>query len=237
MKRASGIAVLLLLCVSAKASAQYESGPAEPAQGDPDDRSLVPLVGFNIAGMASFPLGNSSDAFNPGGGFAAGIMFRPKPFIGIQFEYSYSWYDVKDSLIPGSNLDGLHTMQYWDLNIVARPAHAKHFGFYVIGGPGIYRRMVDITRFAGVGVSTYCDPILYYCYPAAVPVDQVLASRSSTDFGLNGGLGMYFAVSPPLRIYLEARFHYIWGPEFKTVGGKKRDADGQYIPITLGVAF
>jgi outer membrane protein with beta-barrel domain len=231
VKCAAACALLALLLVVARSAAAQDSDRKS------DDRTLLPLVAFNVAGMASFPLGNSSDAFNPGGGFALGVMFRPLPMLGAQLEYSYSWYDVKNSLIPHSDLDGLHTMQYWDLNVWVRPVKAKRVGFYVVGGPGIYRRTAEVTKFAGVGASTYCDPILFYCYPAAVPVDQVIASRSATDFGVNGGLGMYFVLNPPLRLYLEVRYHFIWGSEFTSASGKKRSADGQYLPITLGLSF
>src|ERR1051325_1355445 len=83
-----------LLALSAAGTASAQGPEEEPAQDghDEDDRTLVPMLGFNIGGMASFPLGRSSDALDIGGGFALGITFRPRPFIGLQFEYSYSWY-------------------------------------------------------------------------------------------------------------------------------------------------
>ena len=231
-------AALLLLAGSRIAAAQVSPEEGEPAHSSEyEEESLVPMVGFNFAGMASFPLADSSDAFNPGAGFAAGVMFRPSPYVGFQFEYSYSWYDIKSDLLANTQLDGNHTMQYWDLNVVARPARSKRFGFYVIAGPGIYRRMAQVTKVEGVGVGTYCDPWLYFCYPSAVPIEDVLADRHSTDFGVNAGLGAYLVLSPPLRLYLEARYHYIWGPDFHTAGGKTRSADGQYLPITFGIAF
>src|SRR5436189_5741609 len=81
-----------LLCVARVAAAQQEG-----RHGDPDDRTLVPLVAFNVGAMVSFPLGNSSDAFNPGGGFALGVQFRPLPVFGVGLEYSDSWYDIQNS--------------------------------------------------------------------------------------------------------------------------------------------
>jgi hypothetical protein len=236
--RACGTAVaLFVLCFARGASAQYAEEPAQKG-GDLDDRSLVPMVGFNIGGMASFPVGRSSDALDPGGGFAVGVMFRPRPFVGFQFEYSYSWYNIKGDIFKDTRLDGHAGMQYWDLNVIARPVHAKHVGFYVIAGPGIYRRSATITEFTGqVAVGTYCDPWLYFCYPTAAPAEDVIGSRHSTDFGLNGGIGMYFVLSPPLRLYLEARYHYIWGPTFHNMTGKSFDANGKYLPVTLGIAF
>jgi hypothetical protein len=40
-----------------------------------------------------------------------------------------------------------------------------------------------------------------------------------------------------VRLYLEARYHYIFGPSFTAADGRKRSADGQYVPITLGIRF
>lgn len=232
MKRAAAAYALAASVLVAASGAA-----AQDHQSDPGDRTLLPLVQFNVAAMGSFPLGNSSDAFSPGGGFALGVQFRPLPVFGVGLEYSFSWYDVKNDAIPKADLDGLHTLQYWDLNATVRLVHKSGFGFYIVAGPGIYHRYADITRFAGVGVSTYCDPFFFYCYPAAVPVDEVIASRSSTDFGINGGLGAYYAFNPPAKLYLEVRYHHIWGPTFTTPAGDKRDSDGDYLPILLGLQF
>jgi opacity protein-like surface antigen len=234
VKRAAVCA--LAACVLLAARAAAAQGEDEGHQRDPADRTLLPLVAFNVAGMVSFPIGSSSEAFSPGGGFALGVQFRPLPVFGVGIEYSYSWYDVDSSPVPQSHLDGLHTLQYWDLNVMVRPVHADRVGFYVIAGPGIYRRMAEVTRFAGVGVASLCDPLLFYCFPAAVPLEEVVASRHSTDFGINGGAGVYFVLNPPLRLYLEVRYHYIWGPDFERAG-ETRNADGQYLPITLGLSF
>jgi len=215
----------------------YNEGPPESKGGDDTDKTAIKMIGFNLGGMLSIPMGDSSDVLNVGGGFVAGISFRPTPVIGLRAEYSASWYGLKSNLLSSTNLDGNSSLQYLDLDIVVRPARVKRVGFYLLGGPGIYWRSADITKFDGVGVSTYCEPGAFFCYPTAVPVDRVLASHSTTDFGINGGIGMFLVLTPPLRLYLEARFHYIWGPEFTDVTGKKRSANGEYLPITLGVGF
>jgi opacity protein-like surface antigen len=233
VRRTAACALAACALLAARGAAAQED---DGGHDDPADRTLLPLVAFNVAGMASFPIGSSSDAYSPGGGFALGVQFRPLPVFGVGIEYAYSWYDIKSSLIPRSDLDGLHTLQYWDLNVMVRPVHADRVGFYLIAGPGIYRRMAEVTRFAGVGVSTFCDPFLFYCYPAAVPLEEVVASRHSTDFGIHGGAGVYFVLNPPLRLYLEVRYHYIWGPNFERAG-ETQHANGQYLPISLGLSF
>ena len=187
--------------------------------------------------MLSLPLSNSSDIADTGGGILVGLTYRPHPVIGIRGEYLYSFYGLKDELFGGTNLDGSHSMQYGTLNVVVRPAGTRDFGFYVIAGGGVYFRKVEITRLDGVATGAFCEPSAFVCYPDSVAVAQVLASRSSTDFGLNGGLGAYLSLGSPLRLYLEARYHFVWGPEFTSGSGKTQSANGQYIPIVLGLAF
>jgi hypothetical protein len=86
-------------------------------------------------------------------------------------------------------------------------------------------------------VPGYCDPWWYVCYPGGfVPVENVIGERSSTDFGMAFGGGVNFG-----KIYAEARYHYIWGPEvenqvnpLETTGQK---ANGQFFVTTFGFRF
>jgi hypothetical protein len=213
-------------------STQYGTENADPEAG------VVGPVGFNIGGAVSFPLSDASDVADPGGGVVAGLTYRPHPMFGIRAEYMYSFYGLQDDLFGATSLDGSHSMQYGTLNFVVRPAKTRGFGFYVIGGAGIYYRKVEITRLSGVSTATFCDPWAFVCYPENVAVANVLAARSSTDFGLNGGVGAYLTMGrSPLRVYLEARYHFMWGPSFTDASGEKRSANGQYIPIVLGLGF
>ena len=60
----------------------------------------------------------------------------------------------------------------------------------------------------------FCSPWWYYCVPGGfVPVDSVVGDRSSTDFGMVFGAGVNIAASDAASVYLEFRYHYIWGPE------------------------
>src|SRR4029077_575353 len=74
-------------------------------------------------------------------------------------------------------------MQYGDLNVLLHSHSSGKVQPYGIAGLGLYYRPVNITTPA-VGYTTICDPYWYVCYPVLVPVDQVVGSRSSTDFGM-----------------------------------------------------
>jgi hypothetical protein len=110
---------------------------------------------------------------------------------------------------------------------------------YLVGGPGFYHRSVSITT-PETGIIRVCSPYLFVCLPGSVSVDQVLATRSSTDFGFNVGGGITFS-----KFYLEIRYHYTRGPEFDvpanlpeaTVPSGKVRASGHYFPIIVGYRF
>lgn len=121
--------------------------------------------------------------------------------------------------------------------VLRPPKQEEHFGFHLLGGGGFSFRDVEIAQFAGVGVAPYCDPYLLACYATPIAVSQVIGSRDSFDFGLDAGLGAYAMLSPPLRLYLEARYHDLWGPEFEGPNGDRVDSDGQYLPVVLGLAL
>ena len=108
---------------------------------------------------------------------------------------------------------------------------------YMVTGVGIYYRPITVTTPAVGFIPGYCNPYWYYCTPGGfVPVEEVVGERSSTDFGMDIGAGLNFGRS----FFIEARYHYIWGPEVDTtaVGGDySNKANGQFLPITIGFRF
>jgi hypothetical protein len=125
-------------------------------------------------------------------------------------------------VLDATGTNGYHSMQYGDLNAVFNVLPLGPLGVYVLGGPGIYHRRVEITEFAGVGTVPYCDPWLFICW-------------SKTDFGLNAGLGVSLRLfGGPLSLYAEGRYHYIFGGHIDTPAGS-RSVDGMYMPIVFGL--
>ena len=80
-------------------------------------------------------------------------------------------------------------MHQGTFNLIAKLGHASSMVHpYVLGGFGVYDRIVQLTS-PGVGFVTVCDPWWYVCYPVAVPVTNILGERSSTDMGIDFGGG------------------------------------------------
>ena len=211
-------------------------------------------VQLNIGGGYTGVYGAAADRIGNGGNFTLGVIFNISPTVGIQGEYGWNGIGKKQLTLntyPSPNggtgvptdffADG--NMQYGDANVLFHAHNSSKVQPYGLAGLGVYDRPVNITT-PGVGYTTICDPYWYVCYPTLVAVDQVVGSRSSTDFGMNFGGGVNYKLGDSASIYFEVRYHYIWGPEFgpqvnpltgsQVPAGK---ANGQFVPITVGFRF
>ena len=231
-----GLFVLGCLAVLAPAQAQVAYPPPATYDPYPTDTGVTGPLVWNVGGSLLIPVGPSSSRVDVGGGFTVGLTYNFTKILGGQFEYSANWASLKTGSLSNVGIFGNTFLQYFNLNAVVRPGHSGRGGFYLIGGGGLYYRSVSVNRITGTTVAPYCDPWLLYCSAVPVSTAAVIGSRSSWDWGLDGGVGFTFGV-PPVRVYLGSRYHYIFGPSYTASNGSRRSADGQYVPITLGVQF
>ena len=238
---------LLLMAVAAVAA---------PAAAQ-DERPVQLTIGGGFTGV----YGAAADRIGNGGNFTLGVLFKTSETVAVQGEYAWNGIKNKQLQLPVSvnpllggavNQDFFAdgNMQYGSANVLFSPRVSGRAAPYGIAGLGVYYRPVAITSPA-VGFTTICDPYWYVCYPTAVPVDQVIGSRSSTDFGMNFGGGMNFKLSDTgTSVFFEIRYHYIWGPEIEAgrvptqpiagvepPSGNSLKANGKFLPITIGVRF
>src|SRR5262245_58974016 len=181
-------------------------------------------VDFNVGFGTTIPVSGFKDSFDTGWNGAVGVTFNLSPTLGVLAEYMYDRMDGPSKTItvfptPGgiNGQTALHEsnqqIHSGTFNIVARSKQRNSIiGGYGLGGLGIYHRTVQITT-PSVGYTTICDPYWYVCYPTLVSVDTIIGDRSSNDFGINFGGGITFGHTA--KFYVEARYHYVWGPEIK----------------------
>lgn len=216
---------------------------------DPDKR-----VNWQIGGGYTWAISDVGDYLGDGYNFNFGVTFEVSPMIGIEGLYSFNGlgeldFDFPVSSIPGG--PGVPTpftadmnMQYGTGSLIFGGPRAARVRPYGLTGLGVYYRPVTVTT-PGVGyVPGFCSPWWYYCVPGGfVPVDNVVGERSSTDFGMVFGGGVNFTISPAASVFVEIRYHYIWGPEINTeavetiTGTNTVNANGQFLPLTFGVRF
>ncbi len=200
---------------------------------------------LNFGGGASVPVSGFKDSFNTGWNFNVGGTFNFSPTLGFQVEYMYNRMNGPDKTITvfptpsasggtGQLIQSNHQMHVGTFDLIAHSRGGETVNGYFLGGVGVYHRMIQLTSPA-VGYTTVCDPYWLVCYPTAVSMDRILGDRSSNDFGINFGGGITFGHDA--KFYVEARYHYVWGPEFTGASGTKQSSNAQYIPFTFGVRF
>ena len=199
-------------------------------------------IHVNFGGGPTFNFGEIGDRFSTGWGPAVGVTFDVSPRIGVQFEYAYRWFQVKDELdIQAGKFSANHTTHQLAFNMVAdltSPDSAVRV--YVTAGPGMYNRAVEITEYEGSTI--ICDPWYWIC--GTYPIESIVGSRGGWDFGFNVGAGVGLPIGEGLEFYIESRYHHVWGPEFVPPAGlpvpkatTSTKANGQYWPLTFGFRF
>jgi hypothetical protein len=206
----------------------------------------------------AFPTADFKNDFNAGWNGTIGATFFFNEHLGFLADYTYARMNGPDkqillsatpvaSALTNGIIQSNHQMHVGTFDIVYRGHSSEHpIGGYVLGGGGIYHRIVELTS-PSVGYGTYCDPYWYVCYPAAVPIDQIIGSRSSNDFGINIGGGITFGHEA--KFYVESRYHYVWGKTFapsaaqlpagatSPCGGSGCTTNAAYFPLTFGFRF
>jgi len=198
------------------------------------------------------PVTGLNDSFDTGWNGNAGVTFNLTPTFGVQAEYMYMRMDgpqktisVVSNPIAGAVTNGLleanHQAHAITFNGVIKSKSDGLVGGYGVAGFGYYHRIIQVTS-PSVGYATYCDPYWYVCYPTLVSIDTIIGDRSSNDFGINFGGAITFGHEA--KFYVEARYHYVWGPKIgPTINPLTgASAEGQstnagYLPVTFGVRW
>ncbi len=218
---------------------------AVPASAqDPEKR-----VNVHLGTGATISTGELNNHLGSGYNLNFGLTFNLTPSIGLMAEYSFNGMGQKQVTLPvvSNPIAGVPSsdqpfygdmnMQYGNFNVVVKPPLDGRVRPYVTTGLGIYYRPIKVTTPTVGYVPGYCDPFWYYCSPGGfVPVDNIVGSRSSTDFGINFGGGLNFRVRESASVYVEVRYHYIWGPKY-TYNNTTYKSNSAFYPITFGVRF
>lgn len=197
----------------------------------------------NVGGGPTFLADDLGDHFGTGLGPAVGFTFDATERLGLQFEYAYRWFDIQDDvpIFGATRFSANHQVHQLDFNVVASLAPpGSVVRPYVVGGPGVYNRKVEITEYVGTGV--ICDPYWYVC--GTYPVEDVIGSRGGWDFGFNVGGGVGFGLGDSGEFFVEMRYHYVGGPEVVpnvpstgTTPAAGGTTNGSYYPLTFGFRF
>ncbi len=206
-----------------------------PVMSHAQDR---PVAG-EIAIGPTFVTGPAADNVGSGFNFQFGAIYKVNDIFGLKVDSMVSSHEVKDEVTAALNV-GDGNVWFWQLsgNIVLSTPVSRGMSLYAITGLGVYYRRVNLAT-PGLGLVEVCNPWLLVCDPVAVPVDQIVGQRSTTDVGMNVGGGINFRVAATTVLFVESRFHYVWGqkPEAPPPGVTAGSANGQFFPVVFGVRF
>jgi opacity protein-like surface antigen len=212
---------------------------AVPGAAQAQDRQVVGLIGIGPTAVFS----TAGDYVGTGFNFDFGVLYKPRAVFGVSVETLITKHDVDDEVTGRLNVgDGDAWWWHLSANALVSTPMSRPVSVYGIGGLGVYYRRTNLTN-PGVGLITVCDPWLLICYPVAVEADEIVGERASTDFGMNVGAGVNFRVGPSASIFMEFRYHHVWGPAVDSslvpqpLASGSQDTNNQFMPFTFGVRF
>lgn len=156
--------------------------------------------GFNV------PAGNTNTWQDVGYSInvGAGWMFTNR--LGVLAEYGFNRAAIpQDTLTNVGEPQG--NVHVWSLTLdpIFYLKTSGHWGGYVTGGGGFYRKLTSFTE--PVYVGDYCD-YFYGCYPQYSNV--TLSHFSSNQGGVNIGAGMTFKPNADGKGKFFAEARYVW---------------------------
>ena len=182
---------------------------------------------FSAGGGVTQPVGGTKSRFDTGWNFTAGAGVNFVRHAGIVGEFTYNSFGINGAT--------LQTLQFpngdshiWAITAdpIVRLNPSGPIDLYLIGGGGVYHRLVEFTQ-PTVATVTAFDPFFGIFFPATVPANQVLRSFSVTKGGVNGGAGLTVRLGRGnAKLFAEARYHYMFTPNATT-----------FVPVTFGLRW
>ena len=187
-----------------------------------------PRFSFDIGGGFTKPVGHLENRIDTGWNVQAGAGINIVPWLGVMGQFMYTESGLNSSFLHSvSEPDGNFRMWGFSLDPIVRFNPRGHVDFYLIGGPGIYRRTVEFTQPTVATVNAF-DPFFGFFFPVNVPANQVIGSYGTTRFGMNGGGGFTFRLgNGNAKLFAEARFIKMYTKGTST----------SVLPVTFGLRW
>ena len=197
-------------------------------------------VTWRAGSGSAITLSDTRDRFGNGVQVLGGVGYAATERLDVGFDYGISWHNVKGAFFDLPSLQGTQRMQQFAFNATYwLTDRQRTIAFFVVGAPGIFRRDVSITYLSNVS-DPVCDPYLLICEEDTGTT--LLGSRGSTDFGVSFGGGFTFPLADYLRMSVEMRYAYVWGPKLDATAvpaasSSPTKANGQFLPLRIGFVF
>jgi len=186
--------------------------------------------GGGVGAGFTVPTDRTGESLNMGWNFNLRGGLHLSPHLSTVLDFTYNRSNLNSATLALFQ-EPNGSVSLWSLtfNPVVRFASGDHkLQPYITAGYGLYHQNLTLTQPAIVR-TLVCNRFWGYCFPAAVGVNQVVASGSTLKTGFNAGGGFDIPLgSHRAKLFTEARYHRM----FTTYG-----SDFTYIPVTFGVHF
>ena len=187
-----------------------------------------PRFSFDIGAGFNKPIGSLENRTDTGWNVQGGAGINLTPSFGIMGQFMFTESGLTTSYLRSLNQpDGNFRMWGFSADPIFRFNPRGRTDFYLIGGPGIYRRTVEFTQ-PTIATVTAFDPFFGFFFPVDVPARQVIGSFGTTKFGMNGGGGFTFRLgSSNAKLFAEARYIKMYTKGTST----------SVLPVTIGLRW
>ena len=167
------------------------------------------LVSIGIGGGVSVPVSDAKDAFKNGYNGQGFVRFNLHQLpIQPRVDFTFSKFDIKDVHLQTPGSSGTGQIFAAIANVQFALTHSGPVRPYIVGGIGAYNTKTDINGVPNV------------------------SGTSSTDFGINAGVGTVFKLGSMLSGYVEGRIDNVYSNK-----GMISADQVQVVPVTFGIVF
>lgn len=182
---------------------------------------------FELGGGGVLPIGGTGRSMTGGGSVAAAAGVNLNKHVALQGRGEYDQTGVpRTVLLLVNQPKGQVRAGSVTANVILRYVATDHFGAYVTGGGGYYRR---VTRFL--------TPVINGTNRS----DQLTGLYTLNTYGGDAGLGFEWkpSVFSNMKIFAEARLNYLCGQTPTTTAGgyTLNSHNAQFVPALIGVRW
>ena len=139
-----------------------------------------PRFSFDVGGGFTKPIGSLESRLDTGWNVQAGAGINLAPWLGVMGQFMYNESGLSGSYLQSLNQpDGSFRLWGFSADPIIHFNPRGAVDFYLIGGPGIYRRTVEFTK-PTIATVTAFDPFFGFFFPVNVPAHEVIAAVSAS---------------------------------------------------------
>ena len=183
---------------------------------------------FEVGAGVTPTLGHTSDELGTGWNVIGGAGYNFNSRFGADLQVMYDGLGVNSSVLKEFSVPGANAHLWgFTLDPIVRFRTHHRLGFYITGGGGYYRRIVNFTRPTTAIVDVF-DPFFGIIQPIVVPASQTIGTITRVGWGENIGGGFTYKLGDGHeKLFVEARYHHI----------ETRPRSTDILPITVGIRW